>query len=101
MDMDVQYNEDTSTIIINKEQLLGTENVTFHALIKKSIDAGSKNITVDLSKVKFVTSLGIESFLHARASCKDKNINFTLKNVNESVMKIFSTLKLTDLFKLN
>ena len=98
--MEVQHNKDNSIIFINKDQLLGTENVTFHALIKKSIDEGSKNITVDLSKVKFVTSLGIEGFLHARASCKDKNVNFTLKNVNDSVTKIFSTLKLTDLFNI-
>ena len=101
MEMQVQHNEDTSVITIDKDQLLGVENVTFQVLIKNSIEAGSKNIMVDLSKVKFITSLGIEGFLHARATCKDKNVNFTLNNVNVHVMKVFQNLKLTDFFKIS
>jgi anti-anti-sigma factor len=99
--MQVQHNENTSIITIDKDQLLGIENETFQALIQNSIEAGSKNILVDLSSVKFITSLGIESFLHARITCENKNINLVLKNVNVPVMNILSTLRLTDLFNIN
>ena len=99
--MHVQRNEDTSIIIIDKDQLLGVDNVTFQILIKKSIEAGSKNIMVDLSNVKFITSLGIEGFLHARATCKDKSVNFILNNVNAAVMKVLQNLRLTDLFNIS
>ena len=96
-----QHNGDTSIITIDKEQLLGIENIKFHSLVRDSIEAGSKDILVDLAKVKFITSLGVEGFLHARAICKDKNISFVLKNVNAAVMKILSTLRLTELFKFD
>lgn len=101
MDMHVQHNEGTSIIIVDKDKLFGTENEFFKTLIQNSIEAGSKNIVVDLDNVKMITSLGIESFIHACAACKVKNVNFTLKNVQAPVKNVFSTLRLTDLIKIN
>ena len=101
MDMHIQHNGDTSTIIFDKEKLFGTENESFKTLVRDSIEAGSKNIVVDLSNVNFITSLGIESFIHACAICKVKYVSFTLKNVQSSVKNIFSTLKLTDLIRID
>jgi anti-anti-sigma factor len=101
MEFNIQNIGDSSIITINKDQLLGVENQSFQTLIQDSINAGSKNIVVDLSNVKFVTSLGIESFIHARKSCNNNNINFTLKNVNPGIMNVLSTLKLTDLFMIS
>ena len=101
MDMQVQHNGDTSTIIIHKEKLFGTENESFKTLIKDSIEAGSKNIVVDLSNVNFITSSGIESFVHACAVCKVKYVSFTLKNLTSHVKDVFSTLRLTDIMKID
>ena len=98
MEMHVQHNKDTSTIIIDKDRLLGIENETFQTMIQNSIEAGSKNILIDLSNVKFITSMGIESFLHARTACKNKNVNLNLKNVNVGVKNVLTNLKLTDIF---
>jgi anti-anti-sigma factor len=101
MEFNIQNTGDASIITVNKKQLLGVENQSFQTLIQNSINAGSKNIVIDLSNVKFVTSLGIESFIHARTSCKNKNISFTLKNVNPGVMNVLSNLKLTELFMIS
>lgn len=99
--MHVQRNNDISIIIIDKDKLLGAENKTFQTLIQDLIEEGCKNITVDLSNVKLITSLGIESFIHACATCKVKNVNFNLKNVNVSVKNVLSTLRLTDIININ
>ena len=101
MEMHVQHNKDTSIIIIDKDKLFGAENKTFQTLIQDLIEDGSKNISVDLSNVKLITSLAIESFIHACAYCKVKNVNFVLKNVNVAVKNVLSTLRLTDLIKIN
>ena len=101
MEFTVQNIKHASIITINKDQLLGVENQSFQILIQNSIEAGSKNIVVDLSKVKYVTSLGIESFIHARMVCKNKSVNFALKNVNSGVRDVLSTLKLTELFGIS
>ena len=101
MEFNIQNVGDASIITINKDQLLGVENQSFQILIQNSIEAGSKNIVVDLSKVKYVTSLGIESFIHARMVCKNNSVNFALKNVNSGVRDVLSTLKLTELFGIS
>ena len=100
MDIQVQHNENTSAIIIEKDQLLGKENETFQAIVKDLIEHGSKNILVDLTKVKFITSWAIESFIHAYKMCMNKNIDFRLKNVNSNVKNILSTLRLDSVIKI-
>jgi len=100
MKIHVENSTDTSTIIIDENQLLGIGNETFNNQVQNSIEQGSKNISVDLSNVKFIASLGIEIFLHAYKACKNKNVNFNLKNVNVAVMNVLSKLKLTDIFTI-
>ena len=101
MEFTVQNIKHASIITINKDQLLGVENHLFQTLIQNSIETERKNIIVDLSNVKYVTSLGIESFIHAYATSKNKNINFTLKNVNAGIRNVLSTLKLTEPFGIS
>lgn len=100
MRIHVENSEGTSTIIIDENQLLGVGNETFNTLVQNTIEQGSKNISIDLSNVKFITSLGIEIFLHANKACRDKNVNFNLKNVNVVVMDVFSKLKLADIITI-
>ena len=100
METHIDTSDGTSIIIIDENQLLGIENETFQTLVQHSIEQGSKNISVDLSNVKFISSWGIEGFLHAYKTCTNKNVNFSLKNVNENVMNVLSTLKLKDIFNI-
>ena len=100
MQTHVENSEDTSIIVIDENQLLGTENRIFQTIVQNSIEQGSKNISVDLSNVKFIASWGIEGFLHAQKTCRKSNVNFSLKNVNPTVMKVLSTLKLNDVIKI-
>ena len=100
MQTHVENSEDTSIIIIDENQLLGVENKTFQNLVQNSIEQGIKNISVDLSNVKFISSWGIEGFLHAHKACINNNVNFSLKNVNSAVMNVLSTLKLNEVIKI-
>lgn len=101
MEIHAQYTQDISTIIIDKKKLIGIENETFQTLIQESIKKGSKEITIDLLNVKFVSSLGIGFLVHAYTSCKHKNIMFSVKNVNADIMKVFNHLKLNDILNIN
>lgn len=100
METHVDTSDGTSIIIIDENQLLGIENKTFQTLVQNSIEQGSKNISVDLSNVKFISSCGIEGFLHAYKTCTNNNVNFNLKNVNATVKDVLSKLKLTDIFNI-
>jgi anti-anti-sigma factor len=100
MQTHVENSDNTSIIIIDENQLLGLENNILQKMILSSIEQGSKNISVDLSNVKFISSWGIEGFLHAYKTCTNNNVNFSLKNVNEIIMHELSILKLTDIIHI-
>ena len=93
------YNEDKSIIIVNQNELIGLHSA-FNNLIQESIDKVSNNISVDLSKVQFISSMGIGLLVHAYTTCTKKNINFNLQGVNDHIMKVLSQVKLTQLFNI-
>ena len=96
----VEHNQDKSEIIIEQNKLIGNEAEIFHNLIQESIDKGSKEISVDLSKVEFMSSWGIGLLVHAYTSCSKKNISFNLKGVNGPVMNLLEQIKLTEIFNI-
>jgi anti-sigma B factor antagonist len=95
-----EHNQDKSEIIIDQNKLIGNEAEIFHNLIQESIDKGSKEISVDLSKVEFMSSWGIGLLVHAYTSCSKKNISFNLKGVNGPVMNLLEQIKLTEIFNI-
>ena len=98
MEISVKHSPDKSTIVIEKNKLIGTENGEFQSLVQESIDKGSKSIMVDLSKVQYVASWGIGILVHAYTTCNNKGIRFSLRGVNENVMNVLDQLKLDKLF---
>jgi len=100
MEIRVEHIKDLSKIIIGKDKLIGSENETFQNLVQESIDKGSKNISIDLSKVEFISSWGIGLLVHAYTTCINRNVNFNLEGVNEQVMNVLNQLKLTRLFNI-
>ena len=101
MEMHAQHTQDISTIIIDKDKLLGIENETFQTLIQESIKKGCKEISIDLLAVKFVSSLGIGYLVHAYTTCKNRNIIFNIKNANSDILKVFNHLKLNEILNIN
>jgi anti-sigma B factor antagonist len=100
MSIRAEHNQEKSVIIIDNNKLIGLENETFQKLVLESIDNGSKNISVDLSKVEYVSSWGIGLLVHAYTTCCNKNIKFNINGVNDRVMNVLSQLKLTELFNI-
>jgi len=101
MEIRVEHSQDSSKIIVDKNQLIGIESEKFQQLVQDSIDKGSKKITIDLSKVEFISSWGIGLLVHAYTSCMNRNINFNIEGVNAQVLNVLNQLKLTELFNIN
>jgi len=91
---------DKSIITVDNNKLIGIEGETFQNLVQGSIEKGSKNVTVDLSKVDYISSWGIGLLVHAYTTCHNRNVKFTLEGVNPQVMNVLSQLKLTTLFNI-
>ena len=100
MDMHTEQNQDKSVIIIDKNKLIGVENETFQQQVQAALDNGSKEISIDLNSVEYISSWGIGLLVHAYTSCHNKEVQFSLKGVNQQVMNVLSQLKLTTLFNI-
>ncbi len=100
MEIRAEHFPDKSVITIDKNKLIGVESETFQKLVQESIDKGSKNLSIDLTKVEYISSWGVGLLVHAYTSCKNKNINFSVKGVTDHVMNVLNQLKLTEIFSI-
>lgn len=100
MEIYASDNQDNTIITIDNDKLIGVESEAFQSVVQSSIDKGCKNISIDLSKVEYISSWGIGLLVHAYTSCHNKNIGFSVKGVNSQVMNVLNQLKLTQLFNI-
>jgi anti-sigma B factor antagonist len=100
MGFSVKQSQGKSIITIDNEKLIGIENETIHKLVSDSIENGSKNITINLSKVEYISSWGIGLLVHAYTTCHNKNVQFNIEGVNAQVVNVLSQLKLTEIFNI-
>ena len=94
------YSEDRSVILIDQKELIGLQSEAFNNLVQESIDKLSKIISIDLSKVQFISSLGIGLLVHAYTTCMKRNIKFNLQGVNSQITKVLTQVKLAGIFNI-
>ena len=94
------YSNGRSVIHIDQKELIGLQPAEFNNLIQESIEKVSKNISVDLSKVQFISSLGIGLLVHAYTTCMKRNIKFNLQGVNAHIKDMLNRVKLTKVFNI-
>ena len=100
MGMQAVYNQNRSVILIDQKEWIGIQAEAFNNLIQESIDKLSKNISIDLSKVQFISSLGIGLLVRAYTTCKKRNIQFNLQGVNSQIIKVLNQVKLSQVFTI-
>lgn len=100
MEISVKHLNSKSVITVNNNKLIGAESEIIQNLVQESIDKGSKEISVDLSKVEYISSWGIGLLVHAYTTCHKKNISFEIEGVNSQVMAVLNQLKLTEILKI-
>jgi anti-sigma B factor antagonist len=100
MEMHVEKHQEKSIIKIDKNKILGTEAGVFQNLVLDSIEQGSKNITIDLTNVDYVTSWGIGILVHAYTTCINRNVSYRLIGVNENVVNILQKIRLDKFFDI-
>lgn len=100
MDLKIKKSSDKTTIVINKESILGNEAVEFQNTILDQIESGSKKIIIDLGKVNYITSWGVGILIYAHTTCKNRNVELLLSNLNSAVLEILKKVKLHGIFNI-
>lgn len=100
MDLEIKKGADKTIIVLNKEKILGNEAVEFQNTILDQIEGGSKKLAIDLGKVNYITSWGVGILIYAHTTCKNRNVDFSLSQVNNSVLDILKKVKLHEIFDI-
>lgn len=98
--MKVKTEERDNAVIINLfgEMMLGYEANDFHEAILKAIESNKKNIVVDLSNVKFITSWGIGILVYGYTTTTNSGGKFKIVAVPEKVEQVLKTTNLDKVF---
>ena len=89
-----------AAVIAFKGKLMGgPEAQEFHDTLKNYLDAGKKNIIVDMSDVKFVNSSGLGNIVRGFSTVKDAGGLMKLSGVTDKIDGLLSITKLNSVFE--
>ena len=99
--MKVKTNETEKAVIINLEgeMMLGYEANDFHEAIRSGLDKNKKNIIVDLSEVKFISSWGIGILIYGYTTATNQGSSFELAAVPSVIKETLQKVKVDSIFK--
>ena len=76
MEVEIKKHPDKSVLILSQNVKIGSDAAVIQNAVLDSIQAGSKAIVVDLSRLKYITSWGIGTLFHALTTCRKQDVEF-------------------------
>ena len=99
MGMSINVNDGVAIIEVKGNLMGGPETLEVHEAVKTQIEAGVKNVVIDLSKVKWMNSTGLGTIMGCLTSLRNADGDLKLSGVTEKVKSIFMITKLLTLFE--
>ena len=99
--MKISISETDNAVIIQLEGeiMLGYEANDFHEAVRGSIEKNKKNIVVDMSAVKLISSWGIGILMYGYTTATNAEIKFKLAAVPKNISETFQKIKVDTIFK--
>ncbi len=99
MNINLTENEKAVIIKMEGEMMLGYEANDFHEVVSSSAEKSKKNIIVDMSEVKFISSWGIGILIYGYTTATNAGISFSLAAVPDNIKETFRKIKIDTVFK--
>lgn len=98
--MNIAVEESGNHVIINLEgeMMLGYEAKEFHDAVRNALDNNRKEIVVDLSNVKFISSWGIGILIYGYTTAVSAGGKFKLASVPRNINDVLKKVKLDNIF---
>lgn len=92
--------KDGAVIIGLEGKVMGGPDATvFHGKLHEYVNSGQKKIIVDLSKVEWMSSVGLGMLISALTTMKNNDGKLFLANVTESIESLLTITRLVTIFK--
>jgi len=99
--LDVSITQDDQTTIIGLSGSADMQEANmFNQHLEKVFEDACYTLIIDLSGLKFTSSMGLGSLIMAHTTCKDNRGRLALVKPQPAVMKLFKTTRLDQLFNL-
>lgn len=90
----------TKKVIKPGGDIIATTAGELREKIRGLVKKGVKDLTVDLSKVEMVDSVGLGLLIATHNSMNKVDGKLTVKNANENIYKLFRTMRLDQHFEV-
>lgn len=91
--------ENAAVIKLEGELLMGSEANDFQEAIQNCISENKKNVIVDLSALKFISSWGIGMLIHGYTTAQNRDTSFKLVSVPDAINETFRKIKIDTIFQ--
>jgi anti-sigma B factor antagonist len=101
MSLKINVRESGNVVILdlNGRITIGEEAATLRDTIKEHIDAGQKNILLNLADVSYIDSTGLGQFVGSFATVTSKGGHLKLLNLQKKVQDLMQITKLITVFE--
>jgi len=100
--IELTYSNDNNDalVTISKESINGLEARKFTEDVVNKIDKDTKQLTIDLANVVFISSAGLGMLVNAHIVLKRYNIPIRIINVSEDIKKLFGMTKIDSVIEI-
>jgi anti-sigma B factor antagonist len=96
--IEVRFQDEVAIMSLSGKFLAGGDGPFLRQKVKDLIEAGAKNMVLDFSGVPYIDSTGLGFLAGSRVTAQNAGINMILANVNDHVMRILDSVRLSQFF---
>jgi anti-sigma B factor antagonist len=96
--IEVRFQEEVAIMSLNGKFLAGGDGPFLRQKVKDLIEAGSKQVVIDFSGVPYIDSTGLGFLAGSRVTAQNAGVTMVLANVNDHVMRILDSVRLSQFF---
>jgi anti-sigma B factor antagonist len=96
--IEVRFQDDVAIMSLNGKFLAGGDGPFLRQKVKDLIEAGAKNMVIDFSGVPYIDSTGLGFLAGSRVTAQNAGVNMVLSSVNDHVMRILDSVRLSQFF---
>ncbi len=98
MRIEVRFQDDVAIMSLTGKFLAGGDGPFLRQKVKDLIEAGSKKMIIDFAGVPYIDSTGLGFLAGSRVTAQNAGVTMVLANVNDHVMRILDSVRLSQFF---
>ncbi|MFP4168633.1 MAG: STAS domain-containing protein [Desulfonatronovibrionaceae bacterium] len=82
------------------ENIVSTTAEDLRSRLKEALDQEPPGLVLDMQETRYVDSMGIGVLIAAYNSCRNKQVEFKVINVDKEILELFTTMRLDQHFSI-